>query len=87
MELLGADIDITQKDVVGNDALDEGRLVVLFLVIGLGAVQRHGDHGADELGLLVAALDEGRVVKVGAAAGQGLEGLISIDDDSRLVHI
>ena len=39
MEFLGADIDVAQKDVIRNDALDESRLVMLLLVIGLGAVQ------------------------------------------------
>ena len=39
VQLLGADIDVAQKDVIRNDALDESRLVMLLLVIGLGAVQ------------------------------------------------
>ena len=87
MEFLGADIDVAQKDVIRNDALDESRLVMLLLVIGLGAVQGHGDHGADEPGLLVAALDEGGVVIVRAAAGQGLKGLIPIDHHGAVVGV
>ena len=39
MEFLGPNIDVAQKDVIRDDALDEGRLVMLLLVIGLGTVQ------------------------------------------------
>ena len=58
---------------------------MLLLIVGLGAVEGHGDHGADELGLLIAALDEGGVVIVGAPADQGLEGLVPIDDHCGLI--
>ena len=87
MQLLGPDVDVPQQDVVGDDALDEGGLVVLLLIVGLGAVEGHGDHGADELGLLVAALDEGGVVVMGTAAGQGLEGLVPIDHHRAVVGV
>ena len=36
MELLGTDIDVPQQDIVGDDALDKGGLVVLLLIVGLG---------------------------------------------------
>ena len=87
VQLLGADVDVAQQDVVRDDALDKGGLVVLLLVVSFGAVQGHGDHGADELGLLVAALDEGGVVKVGAAADQGLKALVPVDHHGRLVDV
>ena len=40
VQLLGADIDVPQQNVVGDDVLDKGGLVVLLLIVGLGAVQR-----------------------------------------------
>ena len=78
MQLLGPDIDIPQEDIVGDDALDKGRLVVLLLIVCLGTVQGHCHHGADELGLLITALGKGGVVEAGAAVGQGLKGLVPI---------
>ncbi len=33
VQLLGADVDVAQQDVVGDDALDKGGLVVLLLVV------------------------------------------------------
>ena len=87
VELLGPDIDVTQQNVVGDDALDKGGLVVLFLIVGLGAVEGHGDHGADELSLVVAALDKGGVVEVGTPVGQRFEGLVPVNDHGGIVHI
>lgn len=46
VQLLGADVNVAQENIVGEDALDERRLVVLFLVIALGGVERNGRHAA-----------------------------------------
>lgn len=75
MQLLGPDVDITQKDIVGDDVLDKGCLVVLLLVVGLGPVEGHGRHGADQPGVVVLAADKHSIVKLGTPAGQRLEGL------------
>ena len=74
MQLLGPDIDVPQQDVVGDDVLDKGGLVVLLLIVGLGPVEGHHGHGAEGLGLRVLPLDKGGIVELGAPAGQCLEG-------------
>ncbi|CDB88125.1 unknown [Firmicutes bacterium CAG:170] len=56
---------------------------MLFLVIGLGAVQRDIGHHAEAAGGLVVALGKDGVVKVGAPADERLEGLM-IDHDDRI---
>ena len=48
---------------------------MLLLVIGLGGVQRHGGHGADRPADLIVPQSEGRVIELGAPAGERLEGL------------
>ena len=87
VELLGTDVDIPQQDVVGDDGLHKGGLVVLLLIVGLGAVQGHRHHGADELGLLVTALDKGGIIVVGPPADQRFEGLVPVDHHGGLIHI
>ena len=75
MQLLGPHVDIADEDVVGDDILHEGALVVLLFIIALGRVQRHGRHGAHRAADAVVAAGEHRIVKVSAPAGQCLEGL------------
>ena len=75
MQFLCPDINVAQHDIVGDDVLDKGGLVVLFLIIGLGAVEGNRRHGADQLCLLVLAGDKDSVVKLGAPAAEGLERL------------
>ena len=70
MQLLGADIDIAGKDVVHNDVLDERTLIVLFFIIGAGAVEGDGGHGAQGAGLGVLAVDEYGKFKMGAVSGE-----------------
>ena len=74
VQLLGAHIDVADEDIIRNNVLDEGALVVLLLVIALGRVQRHGGHGAHGAAHAVVAAGKDRVVEVGAPAGQCLEG-------------
>ena len=45
VQLFGADVDISRQDIVGDDVLDEDRLVVLFLVIDLCLLK--SDRGKD----------------------------------------
>ena len=80
MQLLGPHIHIAGQDVVGNDVLYEGSLVVLLLVIVLGLVESHRRNGADGAAHGIAALGEGRVVQLGAGRGQRAENPASGDD-------
>ena len=75
VQLLGPHIDVADKDVVGDDVLDEGALVVLFLIVRLGGVQGHAGHGAHGAAHAVIAGGEHGIVKMSAPAGQRLEGL------------
>ena len=61
MQLLGPNIDITQKDIVGNNILDKGSLIVLLLIIGLGAVEGHRSHGTNHSSLGILTLDKEQV--------------------------
>ena len=81
MQLLRADIDIARQDIVGDDILDEGSLVVLFLIVGLRAVERDIGHDAQAPGGLVVALGKHSVVKIGAPGNERLEGLFIDNDD------
>ena len=74
VQLLGPDIDVAQEDVVGQDVLDKGSLVVLLLIIGLGTVERDGGHGAHGGSLLIFAPDKGGIVKLTIPTGHGLKG-------------
>ena len=75
VQLLGADIEVAEHDVVGDDVLDEGDLVVLLLIIALGRVERDRRHGAGRAAHLVLAIGKNRKIKVSVPAGQRLEGL------------
>lgn len=81
MQFLGADIDVAGEDIVGDDILDEGALVVLFLVVGLRTVERDVGHDAEASGSLIVALGEHGIVKVGAPGNERLEGLFVDDND------
>ena len=75
VQLLGPHIDVADKNVVGDDVLDEGALVVLFLIVRLGGVQGHAGHGAHGAAHAVITGGEHGIVKMSAPAGQRLEGL------------
>ena len=75
VQLLGAHIDIAQQDVVRENALDERGLVVLFLIIALGGVERDSRHAADGGAERILAACEGRKVELTAPALERLEGL------------
>ena len=75
MQLLGPHVDIADQDIIRDDVLNKGALIVLFLIIDLGGVQGHAGHGAHGASHAVVAAGENRIVKVGAPAGHGLEGL------------
>ena len=93
MELVGADIDVAGKDIVGDDVFDEGALVMLFFVIDLGAVERHMGHQAKAAGKIIVAVDKNGIVKAVAEVGQRFDGfsgkmycvvLGEIDDPGKL---
>ena len=75
MKLLSTHINVANKDIVGNDVLNEGALVVLLLIIGLGRVQGHAGHGADRAAHAVVAAGKHGIIEVAAPTGQSLEGL------------
>ena len=54
---------------------------MLFLVIGLRAVERDIGHHAEASGSLVVALGEDGIVKVSAPGDKGLEGFLIDNDD------
>ena len=76
MQLLGLGIDVPQQDVVRNNILHKGSLVVLLLIIGLGSVEGHHRHRTQGCGSLILALNKGGVIELGAPARQGPESLI-----------
>ena len=75
MQLLGTHINIADEDVVGNDILNKGTLVMLFFIVSLGRVQRHAGHSTDRAAHAVVAAGKNGIVKVAAPAGQSLKGL------------
>ena len=76
VQLLGLGIDVPQQDVVRNNILHKGSLVVLLLIIGLGSVEGHHRHRTQGCGSLILALNKGGVIELGAPARQGPESLI-----------
>ena len=74
-QFLGPHINIAQHDVVGDDVLDEGTPVMLFLIIALGRVQRYRCHRTDGLADLIIAKGENGVIKLVSPAAERLEGL------------
>ena len=81
MQFLGPDVNIARQNVVGDDVLDKGALVVLFLIIGLGAVERHIGHDAQASGRLVVAVGKHGVIKIRTPAGQRFERLLIHNDN------
>ena len=73
MKLLGPDIDIPQQNIVGDDALDKSGLVVLFFIVGLGAVEGHCGHGAYHAGRIVLPACKGCIIKLRAPPCQRFE--------------
>ncbi|MPN10007.1 hypothetical protein SDC9_157300 [bioreactor metagenome] len=47
MKLLGPDVNVAQQDIIRNNAFNKGGLVVLFLIIGLRAVEGNHRHQTD----------------------------------------
>ena len=87
MELLGPDVDIPQKDIIRDDIFDKSGLVVLFLIIGLGPVEGHRRHTAYRPGLGILPPGEGGIIKLGAPALKGLEGVALVADNAPLAAI
>ena len=75
VQLLGAHVNVAQQDVVGQNAFDERGLVVLFLIVALGGVERNGRHAAHRGADGVLAAGEGRKIELAAPALERLEGL------------
>ena len=75
MKLLGAHVDIGDEDVVGDDVLNEGALVVLLLIVALGGVQRHSSHGADGTTNDIITVGKHGIVKMTTPGRQRLKSL------------
>ena len=76
VQLLGADIHVAGQNVIGNDVLDEGGLVVLFLEIVFRLVEGNGGHRADRAGNSVSSLHKRRVIQLGILHCQGTEAAV-----------
>ena len=76
MQLLCPDIDIPGQNIVGNNILDKGGLIVLFLIAGLGLVHRHGGKNADAPCCAVVAVDKHGVLKLAVQAPEQAVGAL-----------
>ena len=72
MQLLGAHIHVAGENVVRNDVLDEGGLIVLFLKVRAGLCHADGRENADAARRLIIALDEHGILKARRAGRQDL---------------
>ena len=72
MQLLGTHIHVAGENVVRNDVLDEGSLVVLFLKVCAGLRHADGRENADAARRLVIALDKHGILKTRRAGRQNL---------------
>ena len=79
VQLLGTDIQVGQQGVIGDDILDKGGLIVLFLIVSLGFAECDGCQHADAAGLLVGALYKNGVIIVGIPASKEFEGACIAD--------
>ena len=75
MQLLGAHVNIADKNIVGNDVLHEGALIVLLFIIILSGVQSHRRHGTHGTANTIVSAGKHRIVEMTAPAGQRLKGL------------
>ena len=73
VQLLGPHVDVAEQDIVGDDILDKGTAVVLFLVIILRSIEGHAGHGADRVAGFVLSHGENGVVEPAAPAAKGME--------------
>ena len=76
VKFLGADVHVARQDIVGDDVLDKGGLVVLFLIIVLCLIEGHGGHRADHLRRLIRTLGKGDKLHPSAGGGQGEVGSV-----------
>ncbi|MPM69400.1 hypothetical protein SDC9_116345 [bioreactor metagenome] len=53
---------------------------MLFLIVGLGAVERHNRHRTDDPGFLVVTLGKGGVVELGSPARKRPKSLPAVRD-------
>ena len=86
MELLCPEIDIPQQNIVRENALDKGGLVVLLLEVGLGAVQGHRRHGTDCPGQVILSRGEHSIVELGSQTVQCFKCISILDDQSPVLR-
>ena len=85
MELFGPNINIPQQDVVRDNILHEGRLIVLFLIVDLGPVQGDHRHRAHQGSLLILPFGKSGITELPVPPRQGLKGVPAADHSG--VHI
>ena len=85
MQLTGLDINITRQDIVQNDILDKGSLVMLLIIQRLDVADCDGCHGADAACVFVLTMNKYSVLKAGGAICHRTVG-ISAETD-HIAHI
>ena len=75
-QFLGAHIDIAQHDIVGDDVLDEGTPVMLFLIESLGIIQGYVSQIAVCPGLIIVTEAENSILESIGAAENPTEGFL-----------
>ena len=81
MQLAGFDVNIAGQDVVQNDILDEGRLVVLFVIQRLDVVDGYRHQRADAARQLILALHEYRILQTRGTVSRNMVGITAEPDD------
>ena len=81
VQLAGLDVNIARQDVVQNDILDEGRLVVLFVIQRLDIVDRNRNQRADAARQLVLALYEYGVFQTRRTVSCNMVGITAETND------
>ena len=81
MQLAGLDVNIAGQDVVQNDILDEGRLVVLFVIQRLDVVDGYRHQRADAARQLILALHEYRILQTRGTVSRNMVGITAEPDD------
>ena len=75
VELLGTDVDISGENIIGDNVLNEGTLIVLFFVIGLSEAEGNTSHTAQWAYLFGSTAYKDTVAKGGVPALEGQEAL------------
>ena len=81
VQLAGLDVNIARQDVVQNDILDEGRLVVLLVVKRLDVVDGYSHQRTDAAGQFILALYEYGVFQTRRTVSCNMVGITAETND------